>query len=500
MTFHRALRLLALALGVHGMAAGAVAKDALPSSVKQALTRAQLPLSSVSIVVQALDAGERAVAINADTARNPASVAKLVTTLAALDQLGPAYTWTTEALADGPVKEGVLKGNLYLRSNGDPKFNHERLWLLLRQLRDAGIREIAGDLVFDRSAFAAQTANPGDFDGRPLRPYNALPDALFFHYNSVTLRLRPEEKGVVVSMQPQPDTLRLDNRLRLTQTQAQAQAKDCGDWRERLEATPVTSERVTRLVLTGDYPVVCGERDWHIQALRPNDLLGGTFRTLWQELGGRFSGAVRDGAVPASASAIAVSPAPTCADVVRDINKFSNNVMARQLFLTLGREALLRNGKAAPATDADGEAAVATWARERALALPQLQLINGSGLAREGRVTAAGLATLLRYAWHSPVMPEFIASLPITAVDGTMKKRGQGSAAAGRAHLKTGLLDGVRAIAGYVLDAHGRRWLVVMLVNHAQAGSAPVREAMDALVEWVAMGGDAGAGASVSER
>ncbi len=478
----RPLVLCALVVLTHGAAAA----DKLPSSVKSALTRAQLPLSSVSLVVQPLDTATRTLAINADTPRNPASVAKLVTTFAALDQLGPAYTWATEALSDSPVQDGVLKGALYLRSNGDPKFNHERLWLLLRQLRDAGIREIAGDLVLDRSAFATQTASPGDFDGRPLRPYNALPDALFFHYNSVTLRLRPGENTVAVGMQPQPDTLRIDNRLRMNQ------AKECGDWRERLEAMPLSSNGVTRLVLSGDYPQVCGEREWHIQALRPNELLGGTFRSLWQELGGRFSGTVREGTVPAAATTVAVSPAPTCAEVVRDINKFSNNVMARQVFLTLGREALLRSGQsavAAAATDADGEAAIAGWVRERKLELPHLQLVNGSGLAREGRITAGGLANLLQYAWQSPVMPEFMASLPITAVDGTMKKRGQGSAAAGRAHLKTGLLDSVRSVAGYVLDTQGRRWLVVMLVNHAQAGAA--REAMDALVDWVALGGPA---------
>ncbi|MBK6908574.1 MAG: D-alanyl-D-alanine carboxypeptidase/D-alanyl-D-alanine-endopeptidase [Rhodocyclaceae bacterium] len=464
----------------------------MPPTVSNALARAQLPLSSVSIVVQPLDAIARTLSVNADTPRNPASVAKLVTTFVALDQLGPAYTWTTEALSDGVMAEalstGVLKGALYLRSNGDPKFNHERLWLLLRELRDAGIREIAGDLVLDRSAFAAQSASPGDFDGRPLRPYNALPDALFFHYNSVTLRLRPGEQSVAVGMQPQPDTLRIDNRLRLNQ------ARECGDWRERLEATPLISDGVTRLVLSGDYPRVCGEREWHIQALRPNELLGGTFRRLWQELGGGFTGQVREGTVPAAATVIAVSPAPTCGEVVRDINKFSNNVMARQLFLTLGRESLLRNGNPAAAREADAEAAIAGWLRERRLDLPHLQLINGSGLAREGRVTAGGLANLLQHAWRSPVMPEFIASLPITAVDGTLKKRGQGSAAAGRAHLKTGFLEGVRAIAGYVLDAQGRRWLVVMLVNHAQAGAA--REAMDALVDWVATG----AGTATGER
>lgn len=465
---------LALLMISHGQAAS------LPRGVDKALADAKLPVSSVSIVVHALDATESTLAINADTPRNPASVAKLVTTLAALEELGPAYTWATDALVDGQVREGILHGNLYLRSNGDPKITHERLWLLLRQLRDAGIREIAGDLVLDRSAFAAQTAGTGDFDGRPLRPYNALPDGLLFNFNSLILRLRPADGRVSVGMQPQPAGLGIESRLQLTKATA------CGDWRERLEIAPLPAEQPTRLVLTGEYPAACAERDWHVQALRPNDLLGGTFRRLWQELGGRLRGEVREGPVPASAAPVAASPSPPLAEIVRDINKFSNNVMARQVFLTLGREAALRAGATAPASDAEGEAAVAAWARARRLALPQLRLDTGSGLSRDARTTAAELTAVLRHAWQSPVMPEFIASLPIAAVDGTMKRRGLGGSAAGRAHLKTGLLDGVRALAGYVLDANGRRWLLVMVINHPQAGAG--RAAMDALVDWVAAG------------
>jgi D-alanyl-D-alanine carboxypeptidase/D-alanyl-D-alanine-endopeptidase (penicillin-binding protein 4) len=456
----------------------------LPAQVQNALNAARIPQNDVSVVVQPVTGGAPLIALNGDTARNPASVVKLVTTLAALDTLGPAYRWQTELLSETLPRDGVLAGDLVLRGNGDPKFTYERFWLLLRQLRDRGVREIRGDLLLDRSAFAPAPASPAEFDNRPLRPYNALPDALLVNFNALTLRLRPEEGGdtVNVTVQPASDNLVIENRLRKSANVA------CGEWREQLRAQPLAVAQRTRLVLTGNYPESCGEREWHVQAMAPNELIGGVFRSLWRELGGSFGGQVREGTAPSSAQLLAVLPAPTLYEAVRDINKYSNNVMARQLYLTLGREAQLRKNpamaSAASETDADG--AVRQWLADKSLSLPQLVMGNGSGLARETRISANELARLLRYAWQIPVMPEFIASLPVVASDGTMRKRLGDTLAAGRAHIKTGSLEGVKALAGYVLDVHGQRWLVVFLVNHAQAHAA--QPAMDALLLWLAQG------------
>jgi D-alanyl-D-alanine carboxypeptidase/D-alanyl-D-alanine-endopeptidase (penicillin-binding protein 4) len=167
--------------------------------------------------------------------------------------------------------------------------------------------------------------------------------------------------------------------------------------------------------------------------------------------------------------------------VVRDINKFSNNVMARQLFLTLGME----SGKR-PAAAEDADAAIRAWLDNRGIAIPELVLENGSGLSRRERISAEGLGHALQAAWKSAVMPELIASLPVTATDGTMKRRLKQNGVAGQAHIKTGSLEGVRAIAGYVLDRNGRRWTVVFFVNHASAAGA--QAAQDALLEWVYAG------------
>jgi D-alanyl-D-alanine carboxypeptidase/D-alanyl-D-alanine-endopeptidase (penicillin-binding protein 4) len=454
-------------------AASAHASD-FPAPVAQALKSAGIPQGATALWVAEVDAGKPRLAVNARTALNPASTMKLVTTYAALDLLGPAYVWKTEAYAAGTINDGVLTGDLHLKGGGDPKLTYDQFGRLLRQIRARGIREIRGDLVLDRSAFAANGSDPGRFDAQPMRPYNVSPDALLLNFKAVTLQLVPDpaNRKLLVAMEPAPANLDLVNQITL------GNGNGCGDWKERLRADVFSHGPNTRLVLTGVFPQACEEQRWNIAVQDHPHFVLGVFQQLWAELGGSFSGGVRDGAVPAEARAVGVLSSPTLAEVVRDINKFSNNVMARQLFLTLGMEAGHR-----PAGAADADAAIRAWLDARGLGVPELVLENGSGLSRRERISAEGLGRLLQAAWRSAVMPELIASLPVTATDGTMRKRLKQNGVAGQAHIKTGSLEGVRSIAGYVLDKTGRRWIVVFFVNHANASGA--QAAQDAVLQWV---------------
>ena len=432
----------------------------LPPEVLAALKDAGIPQRNVSVVVQGVDSKQALIRHNTRQAMNPASAMKLVTTYAGLELLGPAHTWKTEALTDNA-------GNLYLRGSGDPRLALEQFWLLLRQLRGRGMGDIAGDLVLDRSAFQLPPHDPAEFDHEPLRPYNAGPDALLVNLKSVRLGLRPDgaQKIVSVIAETPDDTLKIHNRLRLTED-------SCGDWREKLKVAVVDEA----LDLSGNFPLSCGEKALHLSPWSANAQVERLFRTLWRELGGSLAGSVREGTAPAAARLVAAQESPTLGEVVREINKYSNNVMARQLFLTLDA--------ARPATPEGARRRIKAWLSGKALNLPELVLDNGSGLSRSERISAEGLSQLLMAAWESPVMPELMSSLPVAGVDGTLKKRLNGSAATGRAHLKTGYLEGVRAIAGYVLDNSNRRWVVVFLINdpHSRLG----KPAMDALLRWVA--------------
>ncbi len=442
----------------------------LPPSVTQALKNAGIPLRSVAVVVQGVDASRALIQHNAQQAMNPASAMKLVTTYAALELLGPAYVWKTEALADpspanGPLN-GQLNGNLYLRGSGDPRLALEQFWLLLRQLRTHGVTDIAGDLVLDRSAFALPAHDPAEFDNEPLRPYNAGPDALLVNLKSLRLTLHPEpvQKTVAVIPETPSEDLRITNHLKPTDD-------SCGDWREKFRVSVNNGV----IELQGNFPVDCGDKALHLSPWSADVQVEQLFRALWRELGGTLRGKVREGLTPASARSLAVQESPALGEIVREINKYSNNVMARQLFLTLAADR--------PATPDGARQRIKAWLADKGLKLSELVLDNGSGLSRSERISADGLSQLLLAAWKSPVMPELMSSLPLAGIDGTLKKRLGNGAAAGRAHLKTGYLDGVRAIAGYTLDSNDKRWVVVFLINDPKSRLG--KPAMDEMLRWV---------------
>jgi serine-type D-Ala-D-Ala carboxypeptidase/endopeptidase (penicillin-binding protein 4) len=463
-----------LALLLAAAMPGAHAQVAFPPPVAQALAVAKIPAANAAAFVQEVGAGGSVLSVNAAAAMNPASVMKLVTTYAALELLGPAYRWKTDAYTSAPVREGILEGDLVLKGYGDPKLDLEAFWVLLRALRGKGLREIRGDLVLDRSHFAPAAGDPGRFDGDAFRPYNVLPDALLVNFKSLRFAFLPDpaQGSVRLYVEPRPPALDVVNVLRLVNGACpQGQA-----FRDLLKATFEPARQ--RALFSGQYPASCGEKDLNVALLEPNDHVAGMMRQLWAEVGGTWTGAARAGPVPPGALLLHAMESAALAELVRDTNKFSNNIMARHIYLTLGAES------AGPPADSEKAAgAVRAWIAGKKISAPELVLENGSGLSRTERISARNLAAVLQAAWRSPVMPEFIASLPVAAVDGTMRRRLKGEGVAGQAHIKTGLLSDARAMAGYVLDRTGRRHIVVMFVNHPAAHES--QPAFDALLRWV---------------
>ncbi len=452
---------------------GPAAADSLPAPVRAALKEAGLPQSSLGVWVQDTQARRALLDVGAERAMNPASTMKLVTTYAALELLGPAYRWKTETYAGGPLTGEVLNDGLILKGYGDPKLTLENFWLLLRDLRQRGVRDIRGGVLLDQSHFEPAAHDPAAFDNEPLRAYNTLPQALLVNFNAVRLRLlqQADGKAVRVVADPAPSSLEVVNRL-------ETDAAPCGDWREGIVAEVAAAGSKRVLTLRGRFPTACGEKSFNLNLVPNGGYVESVFRLLWEELGGSLNGSVRAGEVPPGATLLARFDSPPLGDVIRDVNKFSNNVMARQLFLTLGAE-----HAGPPATPRKGAAAIENWLESKGLDFPELVLENGSGLSRLERISPKHLGLLLVSAGNSPVFGEFESSLPIVAVDGTMKKRLQDHAVAGHAHIKTGSLEGVRSVAGYVFDAKGRRMAVVAMVNHPRAGAS--RPVLDALLQWV---------------
>ena len=444
---------------------------ALPDAVVASLKAANLPLSAVGISVVPVYGPGLALAANESEPMNPASTMKLVTTLAGLELLGPQYQWRTDALSAAPLKNGVLEGDLWLRGSGDPQLVIQDLWLLVQRLRGTGVREIRGNLMLDRSAFEAAQHDPAAFDGEALRPYNAGPDALLLNYKAVSFHFiaDPENKQARVFALPALAGM-------VAPTTVRASEGACNDWRARLSGDFTDPLRPT---FRGAYPLSCGDKVWHVSVLESGPYAEAMFRSLWDASGGVWRGRVREGLVPSEARRLAQHESRPLAEIIRDINKYSNNVMARQLFLTLGMDASRR-----PANKERAQRVVGDWLVSKGLDRREFVLENGAGLSRVERLTAGGLATLLQGAFATPLMPEFVSSMPIVGIDGTMRRR---QAAAGSAHIKTGLLADARAIAGYVLAASGRRYAVAAFINHPNAGAG--QPALDALLNWVYVNG-----------
>ncbi len=456
--------------------AAAATAVGLPPAVADALKRGGIPPGSIAIVVRRADGPPTSnrLLLNERMPVNPASLIKLATTSAALDLLGSAYTWNTPVWLTGPVtSDGALDGSLVIKGSGDPKLVIERLWLLLRRVRSLGVHEIRGDIVLDRSAFSvADNVAPADFDGEPSRPYNVRADALLLNFKSLVLTFTPDAaRGIAtIAVEPPLAGVRIDATVPLLDA-----AAACGDWRGALKAELGDP---ARLHFAGGYAPSCGERTWPIAYADPASYNARAIEAMWWEIGGRLAGKVRDGSAPVGVKPTFEIVSPPLAELVRDINKFSNNVMAQQLFLTLG---LAQRGSG---TNEAARDVMQRWLDERfGNDAAGVAIDNGSGLSRETRVSAALMARLLQWAWSQPTMPELVASLPASGLDGTLKRS---KAPPGRAHLKTGSLRDAAGIAGVVHGLSGQRWVLVAIINHPNIGNEEARALFDALVRWTA--------------
>lgn len=434
----------------------------LPPRVAQALKANKIESSALSVVMLPLNTNATPTYVNSDVSVNPASTMKLVTTYAALELLGPNHQWKTEFHVDGPIENGTLNGNLYLKGGGDPKLNMEKLWLLLRDLRVNGVQTVTGDLVLDRSHFVQPALPIFDDDGNDKnKPFLVEPDSLLVNLKALRFIARNDDGKVNVIVEPPIASVRIDNRI-----QALPKAK-CPGWPD-IRYNPIEDAEGVTVVVTGKLPAGCSGQTY-LALLDHQRYAAGAVRAIWKELGGSILGKDRVAPVPNEARMIARAYSPDLVEIIRDINKYSNNTMARQLFLSLGAE--FRNEK-----DADDSMAaqrvIRQWLAKKGLISPHLVIENGSGLSRAERVSARELASLLQAAWQSPYAAEFISSMPLAAVDGTMRKRLRNTGVAGKAHIKTGTLNTVRAIAGYSRDNDGNTWAVVAILNHPRPWGA----------------------------
>lgn len=473
-----ALVLLALyasvGLAQDSQTASVMENSVIPDRVQRIIDGHNLPDSSFSFFVQEIGEEQPLFTFNADKPMNPASAIKTVTTLAALESLGPAFTWQTELFALGPIENGVLRGDLLMKGGGDPFLVEDQLRGMLKSLQRAGVQHITGNLILDGSYFDSSVENTELIDNQAGRSYNTNPNAIIANFQAMTFFFYPHTNGrdVIIHTDPRLPNVKITNRLSLRN-------RSCGGYQRGISFN-LNPDDPSEVIFEGQFPSRCSRYQMVREVLNAPDYTFGLFKELWLELGGQLDGGILRGAVPDDLDPIVVWNSVPMSDIIKSINKFSNNLMTRHLLLTLGAEIL-----GPPATVEKGIEAMKNYLELKSLDSNLLTLTNGAGLSRDTRVTAGLLNEVLQSAWASPYMPEYVASLPINGMDGTMRNRVRGTQMSGRMHVKTGSLDEVTAVNGFIYSQSNRVFAVSGIVNHELADRGPGNELLDSLLIWV---------------
>lgn len=444
----------------------------LPAEIRKELAMVGLPESAWSAVVLPLPARVligsevRGFGLNAELPMNPASVMKLVTTRAALGVLGPGFRHRTRIATTGRLEGHTLKGDLFFQGGGDPKLVVEDLDEIVQRLRAIGVEKIEGHLVIDGTRFAEPEVDPGAFDRKPNSTYNVGPHAAMVNFKSVKISVWPESNlRVRVMTEPKIPDPELKTRVQLVD----------GDCRRSQVSARMEGDQ--KILVSGVMGRQCRGLDFYVSLMDHARFAYTAFKSAWETAGGSIKAGLQVGATPTHARTLVdwESPRPLI-ELVADINKMSNNPMTRQLFLNLSA-----NGSGPATREASGRV-VRQYLASRGLVFPELVMDNGSGLSRDERISAESLARLLTDALMEPNASDWIATLPMVGIEGTVKNRMRNSLLEGKAWVKTGTLNNVRALAGYVRSAEERWVILVVMVNHPEASRA--RPAMDSLIKW----------------
>lgn len=473
------------------LASQETAQEYIPQVIADSLNKNGIPRDAISISVREIEARATSRPIlnwRETEAMNPASTMKILTTLTGLDVLGPQYRWRTKLFTDGNIRQGVLKGNIYLQGSGDPKLIPEELARMMKSLQNLGIQKIDGNLIFDRSAYAPSVMGQNTIDGESLRAYNVAPDPLLYAFRTLSFYMGKSRTAdfIDIDYTPALANFKIVNDMRLVD-------RSCDSWKKdiRFEIDPenstTTSDQTITVKFSGLFPRACNGVTYNLVALDANTFLTRGFMAAWELAGGAWvqvpTGS--NGVVPITARPLLQFEGINLADDVQDINKFSNNVMARQLLLTL---ALEKMGK--PATTENGELVIQGWLRKMGLQFPELVIENGAGLSRNETISARHMNELLITARTLPAGEIFFNSLPLAGADGTMKNRLMTQLRKflhlkkkPEVHIKTGSLSDVRAISGYVISQSGKMYAVTSFINHPNASKGI--EVHDQLLAWL---------------
>jgi D-alanyl-D-alanine carboxypeptidase/D-alanyl-D-alanine-endopeptidase (penicillin-binding protein 4) len=443
------------------------ASEPLPQRIDQRIKHSSISKKDLALIVMKLEHGKR-VTVYKHREKDkmiPASLSKIFTAGAVIDKLSPNHRFVTQLMTSGAIENGVLKGDLFLKGGGDPSFVSENMWFLVNEFIRSDIRQIEGDVVVDISLFD-DDFYPGRSDKRVDRAYDAPVAAMSFNWNSVNVYLRPGDKinsPVKVKIDPMNDYIELKNRAKTTKKKSYAVSRD-------------SSKSKDVITVTGSYPLGAEEKPVYKSITRPALWSGYNLRAFLQRRGVQVKGQVRRGKAPATASVVAEAESKPLAHVLGDLMKFSNNYVAEMLTKNLA----VAEGK--KGNNQDGLKAIRQHVKSLGYKANDFTMVNASGLNRDNRFTVDQIVTGLTYVrGRFDLAPEFMTSLPIAGVDGTLERRMAGTAAERWVRAKTGLLNGVVGLAGFAGQKDGDILAFAFLFNGKAGYEVTARSLFDQL-------------------
>lgn len=445
----------------------------LPETLASLIRKYKIDSDNISFYVKDLNEGKTLLDYNSAKQRSPASTMKLLTTYAALKLLKPSYRWRTEAWTRGNIEKETLKGDLILKGYGDPFLVQEKYWKFIQGIREKGLKHITGHIIIDNSYFKLPPMNSGSFDNEPYRLYNAIPSALMYNYQATRFLFRPDKKNEKIEVIPYPKVADITYRNQVTYDKTSCKRK---------HYRPSFQKQNNMITIKGTYSAKCGQQFILRTISDPEQHAYNGFIALWQDMGGNSGKGLQRGKVKVNEKDILFHTytSDSLGEQIRTINKWSNNVMTRQLLLTLGAK---KYGQ--PATLNKGRAAILATLSENGIDNNGIIIDNGSGLSRIARITTTQHAELLEKAWKDEFMPEFLSSLSLAGLDGTLvNKFRENKDMRGRSHMKTGTLKDVKSLAGYMLNRKDKWLLVVIHHNGPKIGAGRGSRIQDALLHW----------------
>ena len=446
----------------------------LPEDIELLANKHNIPIDSLSIILQPLNSDTRLINLNAEVYRTPASVSKLFTAFVAMDHLGPDYHWTTEVFSTDSVNDGAVD-SLIFKGGGDPYITIERLETMVLALRNLGITSINKGLIVEQNFFKQPQASTADFDDDPLRPYNIMHTSLLINSNKIDFKIKKYSNNTI-KIDPDflPDEVLFRNELEFG-------PGSCSQLRDKVQFTQILEGQYPPyivLLVDGYYPKNCFEFEHDLSLTDANHYFFGAFKNLWLKSGGSFNGYIREAKVPLLKRPIMTFDSPSLDEVIIEGVKESDNLIARNLFLSLNQSG-------------DKNYKASRRIMRKVLNSNDVSMTyntffeNGSGLSRKTKVKPETILSLLMAIRKHSSSDRLTNSLPISGIDGTIEKRYKTDLLTGRLKLKTGTLDGVSGLAGFITGLSGREYAFVFLHNDIPDHPykiSPFREALLNLV------------------